>query len=205
MDLLHGKRPAIDSLMRQPSYKVDVDVCDPSGTQAGNIIENRLPIMQTPHRGRFLIDKRLHAQAHTIHAALLEPFENNRIQRPRRAFDRNLRTRLNLEILRNRHKKLLQLRDIQYSRSSAAHVDGVDNPVGAPAHLCYSRVVTLHVSAHPVHIVLKHGAGEDIGSEVAIAALRTTKGHGNVQAKSHPTIIALLAERPGRRLLETYR
>jgi hypothetical protein len=49
--------------------------------------------------------------------------------------------------------------------------------------------------------VLKHGAGEDIGSEVAIAALRTTKGHGNVQAKSHPTIIALLAERPGRRLL----
>lgn len=56
---------------------------------------------------------------------------------------------------------------------------------GAPAHLCYSRVVMLHVSAHPVHVALKHGAGEDIGSEVAIAALGTTEGHGNVQAKRH--------------------
>src|SRR5579863_3688481 len=102
--------------MRQPSYKVDVDVCDPDATQSGDIIENRLPIMQAPYRGGFLIDKRLHAQAHTVHAALLEGFKNSRTQGPRRAFDRNLRAHLNLKILRNRHKKLPQLRDIQYSR-----------------------------------------------------------------------------------------
>ena len=66
--------------------------------------------MQTPDRSRFLIDKRLHAQAHTIHAATLEGFDHSRIQRPRSAFYRNLRTWLNLEILRNRDKQLLQLR-----------------------------------------------------------------------------------------------
>src|SRR5579863_9793001 len=141
--------------------------------------------MQTPNRRRLLIDERLHAQAHPVHTAALQSLNHRGSQRARSAFDGNLRTRLNLKILRNRDEQSAQLRDFQYSRSSAAHVDGVDNPVSAPAHLCYSRVVTFHVSAQPVDVALKHGAGKDIRSKVAVTAFGATERNGDIQTERH--------------------
>jgi hypothetical protein len=43
-----------------------------------------------------------------------------------------------------------------------------------------------HVSAYSLYVSLKNGAGEDIRGEVAIAALGTTEGHGDIKAKRHP-------------------
>ena len=58
--------------MWQPSDQVDIDVRNPGRSQSRNVIKNLLPIVQTPDRGRLLIDKRLHSQAHAVHAAALK-------------------------------------------------------------------------------------------------------------------------------------
>src|SRR5580658_1398566 len=181
--------------MWQPRDQVDVDVRDPAGSQVVNVIEHGCTIVQTPDRGRFLIDKRLHTQTHAIHTAALQGLNHSRSQRARSTFDRKLRVWLNLEILRNRDKQPSQLAYIEYSRSSAAQVDGVDDPVGANTHLCYSRVVTFHVSAYAVHIALEDGAGKDVRSKIAIAALSTAERYGDVQAKRHVNDYPTLAVR----------
>jgi hypothetical protein len=142
-----------------------------------------------------MIDERLHAQAHAIHPAALQRLNHSRSQRAWSTFNRNLGACLDLKIFRNRDKQSLQLRHIEYSRSSAAQVDGVDDPVGASAHLCYSRVVTFHVSAYAIYIALEDGARENIRSKVAIAALGATEGHGDIKAERHLNDYPTLAVR----------
>jgi hypothetical protein len=92
---------------------------------------------------------------------------------------------MDLKILHNRGEQLPQLRSIEYRGSSATQVYRVDNTLKASAHLCYSLFGTFHVNTHSIHVALENGAGENIGSKVAIAALSTAKRHRDVQANGH--------------------
>jgi hypothetical protein len=48
------------------------------------------------------------------------------------------------------------------------------------------------IDTHSIHILLEHSSRENIRSEVAVAALRATEGHGDVDTKGHSLIIPLL-------------
>ena len=61
--------------MRQPRDQVDVDIRNAGGAQVCDIFKHRRPIVQTPDRGRLLINERLHAQAHAVHAAAPQSFD----------------------------------------------------------------------------------------------------------------------------------
>src|SRR5208282_4354975 len=79
-----------------------------------------------PSHGRgFLSAKQLHAQAHPVHAALQQGFDESGSKRAGSAFDRDLGIGRNRKVTAHGGKDAQQLRGFEDRRSSSAEINRV--------------------------------------------------------------------------------
>ena len=127
--------------------------------------------MQTRHRRRFFVHKRLHAQADAVYPARDQRLDDWIGQRTRRTLHRDLRFGKNLEFLPYRKEKLLQLFRRQQARRSAAHINGINRLRYLCALLRRIRAKRSHILTDPLHVAPHLPRGKHARSKVAISAL----------------------------------
>jgi hypothetical protein len=132
-----------------------------------------------------LIYERLHSQADTIHFTANKHSKHFFGERSRGAFHRDLGIGRDFEILPNSDKDAFQLCYIQESGSATAKIDRVNRVVDESAHLARGFGGTGNFGAQSRNISFEHSARKNVGSEIAVAALRFAKGDGNVQSERH--------------------
>ena len=91
--------------------------------QTRDVMQSFFTGMQAGHRSRFLVHKRLHAQAHAVHAAGDQRLNHGLSQSTGSAFNRNLRAGSDAELLRDGGKQFSQLFRRQQAGSAPAQID----------------------------------------------------------------------------------
>src|ERR1700733_834385 len=83
-------RPTLSGLVGQPGDQVHVDVVETAVTQTRDFVDHDRTIVQSSDRLRFLIDERLNAQTHAVHARVEQSIDQRIRQRARGALDGDL-------------------------------------------------------------------------------------------------------------------
>ena len=179
--------------MRQPGDQIDVNFGEAGLPQATNLFENGRAFVPSSHGLRFPIDEGLHAEAHPVHSTLQQGFDERGSKRARSAFDGDLRIGRNGKLSAQDGEDAEQLRAIEDGGSSAAEVDGVGGVITRRSARRSERTSQLRRKLPRVgdifeqagNVIFVSGLREDVGGEVAIAALGRAEGNGDVEAEGH--------------------
>src|SRR5262249_34855663 len=177
--------PALARLVRQAGDQVHVDVADARGAQPSDVSERLLARVQPRHRSRFLVHKRLHPEAHTVYAAVLERGDDLFRQRARGAFHCDLGVAPDQEILAQRHEESLQLIRRKQAGRTAAEINGIGRLRKLGAVLGGNCTGRAGVGNQPVDVLAHLRRRKHAGGKVAVRALGAAERNRNVDAKKH--------------------
>ena len=183
--LLQRLLPACFSLVRQPGNQVNIDVRNPRRPQPLDLFQRDLSRMQTRHARRLLVDKRLHAQAHAIHATREQRLDHFGRKRSRRALNCDLRVVRNHKLTANRCEQPLQLRRLQQSRSSTTEINRIRLALDHSTHLRHTLLEALYVFADAIDIASEHRLREHARGEVTVAAFGFAERNRDVDPQRH--------------------
>ena len=180
---LKRKVPTLLRLVRQAGDEINADVADAAGAQPRDVRQRDRSRMQPPDRRAFLVHEGLHAQAHAIHAAAEQRFQNLVGDRARSAFDGDLGRRIHLEVVTNRLKDSLQLIGREHRRRAAAEINRIHLRSKLPPSSSSQCVSAAAISEHTCSTYRsKSGARKHARSKVAEAALGAAKRHRDVNS-----------------------
>ena len=109
----------------KPAIRSMLMLAMPASRRRRDLFENSGAFVQPSDGLRFAIDERLHAQAHPVHSALQQGFDERGSQRARSAFDGDLGIGRDRKLIAHGGEDAQQLRGIEDGRSSSAEIDGV--------------------------------------------------------------------------------
>src|SRR5208283_4649788 len=176
------KAPALFRLMRQASDQVEVDVSYPARSQPSDVRQGDGSRMKAAHGRTFFIHERLHTQAHAIHAAVNECFQNLVRDRARSAFDSDLSRGRDLETVADRTKQSFQLIRREHRWRASAEVDRIHLRLEIPAQSLRNSLPSHKFGAHLRHIMVEQRPRKYPGGEVAEGALRAAKRYRDVKS-----------------------
>src|SRR5690606_681178 len=111
----------IRGLKRESGNQVDVDVRDARTAQQFAIVRHLLRIVASPGLAEFLLDERLHAQAHPVHTKPNPFLHPVGIQRAWRSFQSELTPWISWDLFHNAGQMLW----LQQARGAAPEIDSL--------------------------------------------------------------------------------
>ena len=171
-----------DQLSLEEKREIGVILGSGGGAQAGDILANRCAGVQAADRGRFPIHEGLHSQTHAVHAAVEQRLQDPRAERAGGALDGDFGFIRKVKAPPRGAEQLTQLLRLEQAERAAAEIQGLHAAVELAAHRSSGLAGARHVSRDSLHVSPKLLAGENAGSEVAIAALRLAEGNRDVES-----------------------